>query len=365
MAALQCVKTAVFTMLATHTLTKVDREQADLPRLKGATAYFFSLVCIWVALATRLALDPLWGDKVPFVLFVIAAFVVSQFSGTGPTIVVIMAGFLLADWFFVAPRHSFLISGTANWVNSAFFFLINFLVLFLSRRARQALGRERTLRLRLQQHVEALRVSEARSSSLAAIVESSDDAIIGKSLDGTIVTWNAAAEKLYGYAAAEAIGSSVAMLLPPDRVDELAPLLERIRRGEKISHFETTRRARNGRLVEVSLSISPVRDASGKIAGASAIARDISERVAVERQRDRLLGELRAALAQVKTLSGLLPICSHCKKIRDDRGDWNQIEHFIRERSNANFTHSICPECALRLYPQLYKDAKPATKGPL
>src|SRR4029077_21110175 len=109
----------------------------------------------------------------------------------------------------------------------------------------------------------------------------------------------------------------------------------------------------------VSLSVSPVLNGAGKIVGASTIARDITERKRADRERERLVGELQRALGEVKTLGGLLPICSHCKKIRDDKGYWNQIELFIRQRSDAKFTHSICPECARKHYPELFPPAPP------
>ncbi|MGH7973782.1 MAG: PAS domain-containing protein, partial [Limisphaerales bacterium] len=167
-------------------------------------------------------------------------------------------------------------------------------------------------------------------------------------------SWNAAAERLYGYTAAESLGRSIDMLLPADRRDEHVPLLERVARGEQIQHFETTRRTRDSRIVEVSLSISPVRDTLGNIVGASTIARDVTERRKTEREREQLVIQLQAALAEVKTLSGLLPICAHCKKIRDDQGYWSQIELYVRQHSNANFTHSICPDCSRTFYPELF-----------
>jgi hypothetical protein len=104
--------------------------------------------------------------------------------------------------------------------------------------------------------------------------------------------------------------------------------------------------------------MSPVRNSDGQIAGISTIAHDIAEHKRAERERERLAGELQRALAEVKTFSGLLPICSHCKKIRDDKASWNQIELYIRERSNANFTHSVCPECAARHYPEVYSEPR-------
>jgi PAS domain S-box-containing protein len=113
---------------------------------------------------------------------------------------------------------------------------------------------------------------------LAAIVESSDDAIVSKTLDGIITSWNPAAERLFGYPAEEAVGRPISMLAPPGRADEMAAILERIRRGEKVQHFETVRRRKDGSLVDISLTVSPIRDQRGRIVGASKIARDTTER---------------------------------------------------------------------------------------
>jgi len=132
-------------------------------------------------------------------------------------------------------------------------------------------------------------ISERKSanvlaSRLASIVETSDDAIIGKDLNGIITTWNKGAERLFGYAAGEVIGKSVMLLIPIDRRDEEAKILERLCRGERIDHYETIRRRKDGSLVEISLSVSPVNDEHGRIVGASKIARDITERkLAAER----------------------------------------------------------------------------------
>src|SRR2546425_6575093 len=112
---------------------------------------------------------------------------------------------------------------------------------------------------------------------LAAIVESSDDAIIGKTLDGTIISWNPGAERLYGYTPDEAIGQPISILVPPEHPDELLQILDRLRRGERIEHYRTTRVTKDGERITVSVTISPVCDASGTIIGASAIARDVGE----------------------------------------------------------------------------------------
>jgi PAS domain S-box-containing protein len=130
-------------------------------------------------------------------------------------------------------------------------------------------------------------------SLLAAIVGSSDDAIISKDLDGIITTWNKGAEHIFGYTAAEAIGRPIAMIAVPERGDEMPKILERIRRGERVDHYETVRRAKDGRRVNVSLTVSPVRDSAGRIVGASKIARDITEKKmaeeALRKQADRLV----------------------------------------------------------------------------
>jgi PAS domain S-box-containing protein len=125
-----------------------------------------------------------------------------------------------------------------------------------------------------------------------AIVESSNDAIVAKDLNGIITAWNRGAERLFGYTAAEAIGRSVTMLIPPDHASEEPHILARIRLGERIEHYETTRRRKDGTLVDISLMVSPIRDGRGQVIGASKIARDISDRRRAEEQRRLLLREM-------------------------------------------------------------------------
>ena len=303
--------------------------------------YGLAAGCVGLAMLLRLALDPLWKDRLPYISFFLAILLITRFAeNAGPLVFAVVSGFLLGDWFFVAPRHSLLISDPRDQVNALFYFVVCGSVVFFSVRSQRALERERAAGTAL--------------GRLAAIIESSEDAIIGKTLEGKIMSWNAGARKLYGYTEAEAVGQPLTFLVSPERGQELAPLLERVGRGEHVSHFETTLRKKDGELAEVSLSLSPVRNVDGQIIGVSTIAHDISGRKRAERERERLLGELQRALAEVKTLSGLLPICSHCKKIRDDQGSWNQIEVYIRDRSNAKFTHSVCPECARLHYPEAY-----------
>jgi PAS domain S-box-containing protein len=320
--------------------------------------------------------------------------------------------------------------------------------------------------------------AEEARARLAAIVEYSEDAIIGKSLDGTITSWNASAERLFGYYASDMIGQSVNRIIPPNAHAQEAEILKRLCHGEHLEHYETVRITKDGRQVAVSLTISPVFDAAGTIIGAAKIVRDITERkrteeklrelsraveqspasivitdcagnieyvnpkfinitgytmvevlgknprilksgetgpeayrelwrtitageewrgefhnkkkngelywesasispirdltgrvthfVAVkeditarkqtEAERDILIHDLQDALANVKSLSGLLPICASCKKIRDDKGYWSQVESYVEKHSDATFTHGMCPDCLKKLYPALVKD---------
>jgi PAS domain S-box-containing protein len=136
------------------------------------------------------------------------------------------------------------------------------------------------------------------SRQLAAIVSSSDDAIISKNLDGVILSWNQGAERLFGYTADEAIGKSITLLIPADRLDEEPLILERLRKGERVDHFETVRKKKDGSLVNVSVTISPLNDDLGRVIGASKVARDITERKETEEARKD--AEVGAKLLQVQ-----------------------------------------------------------------
>ncbi|MCC6329711.1 MAG: PAS domain S-box protein [Acidobacteria bacterium] len=140
--------------------------------------------------------------------------------------------------------------------------------------------------------------AEEGMARLAAIVEASDDAIISKDLDGIIRTWNTGAEKIFGYTAAEAVGRPVTLLMPPDRLDEEPYILERIRHGETVVHYETVRRRKDGSQLHVSLTVSPIRDETGKVIGASKVARDVSERVLYEEELQRAHDELEGRVEQ-------------------------------------------------------------------
>jgi PAS domain S-box-containing protein len=163
------------------------------------------------------------------------------------------------------------------------------------------------------------RHAEEARALLAAIVEASDDAIVSKSLDGVITSWNTGAERIFGYSAAEAVGRPIDLIIPPDRIDEEREILRRLRAGQRIQHYETIRRTRHGRLLDISLSLSPVRDPTGRVVGASKIARDVTDRRRAEAEREEsnrrkdefiaiLAHELRNPLAPVRTAARYLKL---------------------------------------------------------
>jgi PAS domain S-box-containing protein len=152
------------------------------------------------------------------------------------------------------------------------------------------------------------KIAEEESAKLAAIVQSSDDAIVGKRLDGIITSWNDAAERIFGFSADEMIGASITTIIPPDRLDEEPKIIQRIIKGERIEHFETERMTKDGRTINVSLTISPVKNKSGKIIGVSKIARDITKQKKADEATAKLAAIIESSDDAIisKTLDGII-----------------------------------------------------------
>ena len=175
--------------------------------------------------------------------------------------------------------------------------------------------------------------AETKLRLLASIVESSDDAIVTKNLDGIITSWNRGAERIFGYLANEAIGRPIMILIPPDRHDEESIIIERIRRGERIDHYETVRQHKDGSKLNISLTVSPLRDAAGNIFGASKIARDITDRKRAEAQIAVLARE---AEHRAKNVLAAVQATVHLSQSDTPEGLKRSIEGRIQALANVH-----------------------------
>lgn len=199
----------------------------------------------------------------------------------------------------------------------------------------------------------ALRESEEK---LRRILQAAHDAIILVDEEGKIRLWNQAASRIYGYSNEEAMGKDILELLAPARDLEKvrATFRESLVSGQGSGINQTTEwtmRRKDGQEIMVELSLTAVMFGDQRFF--LGVDRDITERKKSEMERELLIKSLEEALANVKTLSGLVPICAACKRIRDDKGYWNQVEAYISSHSEARFSHGICPECIHKLYPEI------------
>jgi PAS domain S-box-containing protein len=193
------------------------------------------------------------------------------------------------------------------------------------------------------------RRAEAELARLASIVEHSDDAIVGVSLGGVIETWNAAAETIFGWRAAEVRDKPLSILVPAGHADHHEQVLDQIRRGQKVMHYETIRRRKDGAVINVSLTVSAVRDMAGQVAGASLILRDITERKVAEKERLNLLQQLEHTLARSKRLTGTVHFCEVCKRVRTPGGNWVDVARYLDDHSDASPIPGRCPDHAVPL----------------
>jgi PAS domain S-box-containing protein len=220
--------------------------------------------------------------EIPFLLSIFAVVISSLYGGRGPGLLATVLGALVSIYLTVPHAN---VPGVEVAVNLLWFDL-TVLIMFLisSLNAVRRRGQEALLRL-------------------AAIVESSDDAIFGQSLDGTITSWNSGAERMYGLTAGEAVGRPSSILLPAERAGEFAQSLEHLSGGDHFDHFETRHRRKDGREIDVSLAISPITQARGKVVGFSTIARDIGETKKIQAERERLFDEVSAGAQRLQILS--------------------------------------------------------------
>ncbi|MBI5464154.1 MAG: PAS domain S-box protein, partial [Ignavibacteriales bacterium] len=185
---------------------------------------------------------------------------------------------------------------------------------------------------------------------LAHTVRSVNECIGVTTMDDRIIFVNEAFCKTYGYEADELLGKHVSLLRSPNNDPDFLPvILQQTKAGGWRGELYNLRK--NGEEFPIELSTSVIRNDLGQSIALVGISEDITQRKKVEQERERLVRELQDALASIRALSGMLPICANCKKIRDDKGYWNQIEKYIMEHSEALFSHGICPDCMKELYP--------------
>ncbi|HTS31858.1 MAG TPA: PAS domain S-box protein [Bryobacteraceae bacterium] len=252
-----------------------------LSRNSDRTRYLAALACTVCTVLPRLIGLPWLGSRYPYVLIYPAVMIAARFWGVGPGIFVLLTSEIATS----------AITGDRDWARIILLLVVGSVAIWIIevlRRAHNAaaqsaqIAEQRLLQLREETAHRAH--EESISAQLRAVVESSADAIVSRDLDGIILSWNLGAEQVFGYTAAEAVGNHISMLFPNERPPEEPEILERFRDGGVVKHIETVRRRKDGKEIPVSLTVSPVRNSSGTIVGASHIARDISERKALQEQ---------------------------------------------------------------------------------
>jgi PAS domain S-box-containing protein len=273
-------------MLSLFSSEQVHRWATRLHRLQRSPVMVYGTAVGAVLIATliRWALGAYVHDRIPFTTYYPAIVVATLLGGFWlGSLASVLSGFL-AWWLFMPPTFGFSFDGAQ--VTSLVAFL---LVCVLLVGAVAALNSAVDL---LLVEIDNRHKTQLSLQQLAAVAESSEDAIITKDLNGIIQSWNKAAERIFGYSADEVIGKPVSVLIPRDRPNEEPTILERLRKGDHIQHYETVRQRKDGTLIDISLSVSPLADATGRIVGASKIARDITERRRSAMRQEMLVREM-------------------------------------------------------------------------
>jgi PAS domain S-box-containing protein len=304
--------------------------------VSSGTGFLLAVVFTAVAVAARWTVDPWLGDQSALISLPAAVAAAAWVGGWPAAVLAAIVGYVACAYLFIGRSGGFGFYGIAGLFPMAAYAVSCVVIISLAEALRGLAARhERALLDRKR--------AGATRALLASIVATSDDAIVSKTLDGVIQSWNAGAERLFGYTAAEAIGQPITLIIPQERRQEELSILERLRRGERIDPFETVRVAKDGRRVDVSLTISPVRDDEGEIVGASKIARDIAERVRTQealRDADRRKTEFLATLAH-ELRNPLAPIRNSLEIIKRADGDRDllrqgrdaierQVAHMVR-----------------------------------
>jgi PAS domain S-box-containing protein len=255
--------------------------------------YAVAVVAVALGWLAREALNSSIGhDRLPFIFFFPAIAIAAWYGGLGPGVLAVVLGGMASDWYYIGPRafglrNAYDIAAICGYVLGSAFIVAA--IDSMHRAQRRLLGeiehREKVqaaLREEQERDLANRQIAERTSARLAAIVEFSGDAILTKDLDGVVQSWNAAAQKLFGYSVEEIVGRPVTVLFPKERLTEEDHILARLRKGQAVERLETIRVCKDGHQIHVSVSISPLKDSHGTVIGASKIIHDISARVAAQ-----------------------------------------------------------------------------------
>lgn len=197
---------------------------------------------------------------------------------------------------------------------------------------------------------------------LAVIVQSSDEAIIVHDLDGNITLWNKGAQKMYGWPESQALKMNIKQIVPPEKAEESMKMIRDIAKRKKVPSFETKRLTADGRILEVWLTTTALLNQEGTPLALATTERDITGHKQAVKEKNEFIKKLQKTntllqktLSETKTLRGIIPICLICKQIRNDKGYWEQVEVYVHNHSEADFSHGICPDCMQKKFPKVYQ----------
>jgi PAS domain S-box-containing protein len=197
---------------------------------------------------------------------------------------------------------------------------------------------------------------------LAVAVQDLNDAITVQDFDGNITIWNKGAQKMYGWSEAQALEMNISEIVPPEKADEVLGFIRDISQGNERTSFETKRITADGRILDVWLTATALVNEEGVPTAIVTTERDITEQKHSIKEKAELIKELQKinlqlqkAISETKTLRGIIPICMICKQIRNDKGFWEQVEVYVHNHTEADFSHGICPNCLQEKFPKVYK----------
>jgi PAS domain S-box-containing protein len=288
---------------------RLDRRLQRLRR-NPLAAYAIAFCSVGIATIVRWVLADYLPEGLPFITYFIAIAAAALFGGLWPGVLATILAAIIALYLFMTPQFGFAFNET-NTVALVLFALFSGLLVLIVSALNAAIDRSVSLEENLEAEIEQSRRAERDSRRLAAIVESSDDAIVAKDLNGIVTSWNKGAERLFGYTPEEMIGRPISLLIPADRENEEPEILGRLRKGERIEHYETVRQRKDGSLIDISLTVSPITDRKGNVIGASKIARNIEEQKRAAIQKDMLIREMSHRVKNAFAVTrGLIAMCA-------------------------------------------------------